>query len=176
MNCTFSTRVTVDEIARAWLTRLIELCDEANAKLHSWGRKARWIDVVEGSPRDHDHAAVSRKYGPAGPWTTEPIGRALHTSIIHLGVAVQHLAGIRALLASGQVIFPVAPIVRSIVEICGRVTWTMGASRRIRKSKATLRQAGDSQGPDHGDMRIVVWNMSHWQRTDADRHAACARS
>jgi hypothetical protein len=134
-----SPRVAADEVAREWLTSLVGLCDEVNTRLHAWGREARWIETVTGSPRDYDVMAVSRKYGPAGPWTTEPIDRALHTSIIHLGVAVQHLAGIRELLASGEVIFPVAPIVRSSVEICGRVIWTMAPNTQLETRERVAR-------------------------------------
>jgi hypothetical protein len=120
-----SSRVVVDDAARDWLVRLVNLCDEAIADIYRWGRDARWMEIVEGSPREHDAIAVSRKLGPSGAWTAEPLDRGLHTSIIQLGVAVQHLAGIRWLLAAGEVIFPLAPVVRSIVEISGRVTWTM---------------------------------------------------
>ena len=83
--------------------------------------------------------ATKRKYGPGGDWSGRPIGRAVQTSIIHLGAGVQHVIGIRALLSAGAVIFPIAPLTRSIIEICGRIRWTMAPDLAIGDRARTAR-------------------------------------
>lgn len=55
--------------------------------------------------------------------------------------------GIKALLTAGAVMYPVAPIARSIIEICGRIRWTMaaelGLGDRARSARMILIELDD---------------------------------
>lgn len=168
--------ITLDEGARDRLTQLVRCCDHTLKSVTRWGQQAHWLQPGPHSPRDLDQHAVTRKLGPGSTWTRDPLDRAVHTSILYLAAAAQHLAGIRSLLETGQVIFPVAPLVRAVVELCGRVHWTFAANTELHVRQRVARMV--LLELDDADRARVLANdlqLRHLAKAHAQEHARLTR-
>jgi hypothetical protein len=83
-----------------------------------------WVPAAN-SPLEYVRSRLKRKFGPAGPWNGDEAESAGRLATLMLAVSGQHLEGIRELLLARQVVFPVAPLARSIVESAGRTFWLL---------------------------------------------------
>lgn len=68
-------------------------------------------------------ARLTKKFGPVGIWDGAEAESSGRLATLMLAVSGQHLEGIADLLRARQVVFPVAPLARSIVESAGRTFW-----------------------------------------------------
>jgi hypothetical protein len=114
-----------------------DMSDRAAALLDAWAGHvdtlldAQW-DLMGGghhwvpdpnSPLEYVRARLKKKFGPGGTWDGAEAESAGRLATLMLAVSGQHLEGIADLLRSRQVVFPVAPLARSIVESAGRTFW-----------------------------------------------------
>ena len=88
---------------------------------------------------------MRRKLGPGGAWDGEPAREAGEIALLLIPAAQQHLAGIAGLLREFEVIFPVAPIARALLEHLGRVAWVLDPriNPRERAARTTLVRVDD---------------------------------
>lgn len=105
-----------------------------------------WTPVAA-SPLEYARAAMKRHYGPGGDWDGAEAEQAGRLVTLLLGVAGQHLEGIRALLSSRHVVFSVAPLARCVVEAAGEAFWLAGgqlASPRDRAARVWMTRLHDA--------------------------------
>lgn len=156
-----------------------ELNDGAAALLDAWAAHidslldAQW-DLMNGghhwtptsdSPLDVLRTRLKKKLGPAGTWDGNESESAGRLATLMLAVSGQHLEGIRALLLSRQVIFPIAPLARSIMEAAGRTIWLidpqvtqprdLAARLWMMKLDNTTRQIKTTKGWDQADQKLL---------------------
>lgn len=111
---------------------LLEMQWEMMADGHRWGPHPD-------SPLEKVRSRLQRHYGPGGDWDGSEAEWAGQLVTLHLAVAGQHLEGIRALLTSRQVIIPMAPLARAIVEAAGRAFWILDTQHSsVRRLSARL--------------------------------------
>lgn len=137
-------RLNVPEITKAALVALAALCERVIAEYRAFGARTQWIRSAA-SPLELDREAMRRKLGPRGPWDGEPAREAGEIALLLLPAAQQHLAGIAGLLRECEVIFPVAPVARALLEHLGRVAWVLDPriNPRERAARATLIRVDD---------------------------------
>lgn len=92
----------------------------------------RWEAHDSTAPYELERKLAARQYGPgeAGrrrrrDWTADEIERALTIGSVQLSVCAQMLDGVLACLRSHDVLFPLAPIVRSLEERLGLIGWVL---------------------------------------------------
>ncbi|PBC35756.1 hypothetical protein CJ178_30240 [Rhodococcus sp. ACPA4] len=83
----------------------------------------RWDPAPESPFEKYRTHLTTKKFGPTGAWNGSEAASAGRLATLMLAVSGHHLEGIRALLSSRQVVFPIAPLARSIVEATGRTLW-----------------------------------------------------
>jgi hypothetical protein len=66
---------------------------------------------------------LAKHYGPGGDWDGSEADQAGVRATLMLAVSGQQLEAIRALLLARHVIFPIAPLARTILEATGRTFW-----------------------------------------------------
>jgi len=114
----------------------------------AFGLRTRWqpeANVI--CPQRVEAELLARKLGPGGPWDGRDADLAAQMAVLMLPVGGQHLAGMAALLRSCEVIFPLAPLVRSLLEVCGRITWLLDprvANPRHRAARLMLARIDDA--------------------------------
>ena len=79
-----------------------------------------------------------KQVGPAGDWDGQDADHAAWISMLLTVAAAQYLDGIASLLSSRDVFLPIAPIVRSVMEIAGRIAWLLDPSVRPRDRAARV--------------------------------------
>jgi hypothetical protein len=137
-------RLSVSEATQATLVALANLCEVVIAEYRAFGARTRWTRSPA-SPLELDRAAMCRKLGPGGAWDGEPAREAGEIALLLLPPAQQHLAGIAGLLREFEVIFPVAPVARALLEHLGRIAWVLDPriNPRERAARATLVRVDD---------------------------------
>lgn len=81
-----------------------------------------WMPAAE-SPLEHVRQGLLKQFGPGGDWDGAEAERAGRLGTLMLAVSGQHLEAMRALILARQVVFPIAPLARSILEAAGRTFW-----------------------------------------------------
>lgn len=103
----------------AWADHIDLLLDTQWALM---GGGHHWVPAPD-SPLNGVRALLRRKYGPGGIWSGDEAESAGRLATLMLAVSGQHLEGIQVLLRGRQVVFPLAPLARAIVEATGRTFW-----------------------------------------------------
>jgi hypothetical protein len=114
----------IDDAARAKLTALSALCIETLEASRQFGNRTRWYPEPD-SPLENERTRMKRKRGPKEDWDDVPARGAAWVAAVMLPAAGQYLAGMSALLEKFEVIFPLAPVARSVFELAGRITWLL---------------------------------------------------
>lgn len=107
------------EMLDAWADHVDSLLD---TQWDLMGGGHQWVPHPE-STLEFVRARLRRKYGPLGSWDGSEAESAGRLATLMLAVSGQHLEGISVLLRSRHVVFPLAPLARSIVESAGRTFW-----------------------------------------------------
>jgi hypothetical protein len=84
-----------------------------------------WTPLDDDAPLEVERGKALQNYGPGGDWSDEEITYAHAAGVLHTVVAAQLLEGMEKLLVSREVLFSLAPLVRSTVEHCGYVHWIL---------------------------------------------------
>lgn len=92
---------------------------------NAFAYRTHWEPASDRAPYPWEQGRVLRQWGPGGDWTTENIDRALTFGTLGLSVSGHLLEGVLSCLRSRDVLFPLAPMIRSIVERCGLVGWIL---------------------------------------------------
>lgn len=99
-------------------------------------------DPLARSPYSQEARQLARQFGPGGTWSNEDVEMAFTFSMLSMSFSFQFLAGLRALLRSGDVIISPAPLTRAAMENCARVWWLLDprlhAPGGIRKRSARV--------------------------------------
>jgi hypothetical protein len=114
----------VGEHAREILEAMAGYYDEVRVSFANFTERTRW-EAVAGCPQETELAQLARQYGPGVYWDGSDVRLAVSITSLFLHVMEQYLAGITVLLRSHEVVFPLAPLVRSTLEIGGRVAWML---------------------------------------------------
>jgi hypothetical protein len=130
-------RIRIDAEGQAVLTELASGIDQTLDGFWAFNERTRWTEV-HGSQRALERAGIKRKLGPAVNWDDADIKYATTSAVVYLAACAQHLSGIRTLVRAFEVIFPVAPIARSVMETCGRITWLFDPGLELRDRAARI--------------------------------------
>lgn len=90
----------------------------------AFGRRTRWT-ASHDSPLQDERVRLQRKMGSSGVWDGKEAGQAGEMSALFGQLAAQHLEAVRVLLISREVIFSLAPLCRSTLEVAGHVFWLL---------------------------------------------------
>lgn len=104
---------------------LADLFARSRREWYALGGGPRPWQPVSGSYASWEHERALLEHGPAGPWGEQEAGLPLHVATIFGLAAAEHLGGLAALYRAHEVVFPVGPVVRSIVEHATRGTWLL---------------------------------------------------
>ena len=91
---------------------------------YDWVVQTDWLPTAD-SQQQREARALERQFGPGGDWDAYDAEHALGLGSIMLSAAGQHLEGSIALLRARQVIVPLAPLSRSVIEVAGRTAWML---------------------------------------------------
>jgi hypothetical protein len=141
-----------------------------------FGQRTRWV-AVDGSALEYERWLMARQFGPAGfdSWDGSEAPQAAEIAALFGQQAAQHLDAIRVLLHEREVMFSLAPLVRSILEITGHVFWLLDTSihnnPRDRAARVLLariddatRQKTAAKYVDHPDLEQMVRNVQDLRR------------
>lgn len=117
-------RGTVGHADSALLDAYAVAIDRSLDALYAWTSTTGWA-WLPNCPLEQERSLMRRQYGPGGDWDGSDADTNLWLCSLYLLSAAQHLEGIRALLEARQVVVPVAPLVRSVFEVAGRVAWML---------------------------------------------------
>lgn len=90
----------------------------------AFGKRTRWLASID-SPLEGERARLQRKMGPSGVWDGQEAVQAGEMGALFGQLAAQHLEAIRVLLISREVMFSLAPLTRSTLEVAGHVFWLL---------------------------------------------------
>lgn len=134
-----ATGVLLDALA-AHVDKVLDAHDD-------FGRRTRWRAKVD-SPLEEESQRMKRHYGPGGDWRGEQARHAGEIASLFSLAAAQHLDAIRVLLENREVIFSLAPLSRSVLEITGHTFWLLDTavhnSPRRRAARVVLAQIDDA--------------------------------
>lgn len=91
--------------------------------------RTRWETTGPEAPYERELYLAARQYGPAEYWTDEQIKRGLLMATLELSVCAQLLEGVVACLRSHDVLFPLAPLIRSVEERLGHIGWLLATGQ-----------------------------------------------
>lgn len=122
----------------------IDKCLDA---LDQFGSDTRW-EEGEDSPLAYERKRMMKQYGPGGDWEGREARRAGEIASLFGQLTAQHLEAIRVLLIRREVLFSIAPLTRSILEVAGHVFWLLDPqihnSPRDRAARVLLSQIDDA--------------------------------
>lgn len=100
---------------------------------NAFAYQTHWEPANDQAPYVGEQAWALRQWGPGGDWSTENIDRTLMYGVLGLSVSGQLLETILNCLRSRDVLFPLAPLIRSILERCGLVGWLLYTGQDLPK-------------------------------------------
>jgi hypothetical protein len=120
---------------------------------------------------------MRRQFGPVGTdlWDGRDADRAAEIAALFGQLAAQHLDAIRVLLDAREVIFSLAPLTRSVLEITGHVYWLLDPAihnrPRDRAARVLLARIDDAtrrktaaKYVTHPDLEQMVKRLRHLRR------------
>lgn len=111
--------------------------DDLRTSFVDFTERTQW-EAAAGCPQKAELARLTRQYGPDAYWDGSDGRIAVSISSLFLLVIEQYLAGIAVLLRGYEVIFPLAPLVRSTLEIGGRIAWMLDPRICVRDRSARV--------------------------------------
>lgn len=143
-------RPVADRRMQTVLDALVEHVDRHLDGFAAFTVRTQWKAVDPSAPYEIERHLARRQYGPAEYWSEEQIERALLLGTLGISVCAQMLDGVLACLRSRDVLFPLAPIVRSVEERLGQVGWVLATGQsqdewsiRDRVARVLLTQIDD---------------------------------
>lgn len=109
------------------LDGLVGHIDKCLDAYEDFGRRTRW-EAQPGSPFEYETGRLRRHIGPGRHWNGTEANRAAVISTLFTQQAAEHLEAVQSLIKERQVTFSIAPLTRSIVELCGHVYWLLDPS------------------------------------------------
>lgn len=114
------------------------MADHILTVVHDWDAA---VPTTLGDPRPdsfcaYERAQLRRKRGPALNWDDISSVHAVGMASALLAVSAQQLRGTAALLRAREVIFPLAPLVRSVLETSGHIAWLLDPRPTVRERAA----------------------------------------
>lgn len=117
---------------------LDSMADHIVAVARVWDQavQARLWEPAPDSFCTWERTQLYRKRGPVINWDDESSQHAVWMSMALLTVSAQQLRGMAALLRAREVIFPLAPLCRTIFETSGHIAWLLDPRPTVRERAA----------------------------------------
>lgn len=127
----------------AVLDGLVGHIDKCLDAYEDFGRRTRW-EAQPGAPVEYETGRLRRQMGPGRLWDGTEANRAAVITTLFTQQAAEHLEAVQSLIKARQVTFSVAPLTRSIVELCGHVYWLLEGVAPLGSSwrNSTMRPSG----------------------------------
>lgn len=104
--------------------------------LQSFAQQTQWIEG-ERSQFEWDRTNLTRQFGPDGSWDESDAVHGVSIAWVHLATGARYLTGIATLLRNGEVLC-LPPLIRSVFELAGRVTWLLDPRIALRNRAARI--------------------------------------
>ncbi len=156
----------VPDSQAAVLDGLADAIDTVLDAQFDWINRTRW-KPVQHSPYWHEARLLRRQKGPGGRWDDSVAVDALGLSTTFLVAMAQNMEALASLLRARQVIVPLPPLCRSLLEAAGRVAWMLeplpAREGRVDYIDVRIRAARIAavQLEDYTRMKTVTKNLKH---------------